>query len=348
MSDISIRIAGRAGRITLQRPGALNALTYQMCLEIERALDAWRDDPAVDLVIIDAEGDKAFCAGGDLAEMYRSGRAGDYGYGRRFWADEYRLNAKVAAYPKPYVALMQGYTMGGGVGVSCHGSHRVVCENSQIAMPECGIGLIPDVGGSLLLARAAGLLGSYLGASGHRMWAGDAILAGFADHYVPRDRWADLVTLMEETGSADLVQEAAQPAPESGLPLVADDLNAIFAADSPAALAEGLAAAKGDFGEDLRTAIGRQSPLSVACCLEVVRRVRTAPSMEDALRQEYRYTYRCMEHGDFLEGIRAQIIDKDRRPNWRHDGLAAVTVDEVDGMLSPLGEAELELGGVRP
>jgi len=152
--DIHIRTEGRAGRITLTRPKSLNALSYEMCLAIERALDAWRDDDAVALVLIDAEGDKAFCAGGDVQQLYEKGRAGDYTFGRRFWADEYRLNAKIAEYPKPYVALMQGFVMGGGVGISCHGSHRIVCDTTRIAMPECSIGLVPDVGGSLLLARA--------------------------------------------------------------------------------------------------------------------------------------------------------------------------------------------------
>ena len=136
MADISIRCQGRAGRITLQRPDALNALTYDMALEIEADLRAWASDPAVALVVIDAEGDRAFCSGGDIQEMYRTGTAGDYAYGRRFWADEYRLNVLIADYPKPYVAFMHGFTMGGGVGISAHGSHRIVCENSQVAMPE--------------------------------------------------------------------------------------------------------------------------------------------------------------------------------------------------------------------
>ena len=165
-AEIHIRKEGRAGRITLDRPKALNALTYDMALAIGAALDQWRDDGAVDLVIIDALGDKAFCAGGDIQKLYDTGRAGDFAYGRRFWADEYRLNARIAEYPKPYVALMQGFVMGGGVGISCHGSHRIVCASTRIAMPECGIGLVPDVGGSLLLARAPGRLGEYVGCTG--------------------------------------------------------------------------------------------------------------------------------------------------------------------------------------
>ena len=156
--DILIRRDGRAGRITLNRPKALNALTYEMCLAVAAALENWRRDDGIDLLILDATGDKAFCAGGDIAEMYRSGMDGDYDFGRRFWRDEYRMNAALAEYPKPVVSLMQGFTMGGGVGLGGHASHRVVGESSRISMPECGIGFVPDVGGSYLLARAPGAL----------------------------------------------------------------------------------------------------------------------------------------------------------------------------------------------
>ena len=190
MSDIHIRTTGRAGRITLNRPDALNALTYEMCLAIEAAIDAWATDAQIALVIIDAVGDRAFCAGGDIQEMYDTATRGNFEYGRKFWADEYRLNNKIAHFPKPYIAFMQGFTMGGGVGVSAHGSHRIVDDASRIAMPECAIGLVPDVGGSVLLACAPGRLGEYLGTTGTRMGPADAIHAGFADHYIPARRLA--------------------------------------------------------------------------------------------------------------------------------------------------------------
>ena len=163
MSDINLRIQGKAGRITLQRPEALNAMTYNMCLAIERSLLDWKNDPTVELVIIDALGEKAFCSGGDISDLYEAGLSKNYSYGKKFWADEYRLNALISNYPKPYISFMQGYTMGGGVGISCHGSHRIVCETSKIAMPECSIGLVPDVGGSLLLAKAPNNIGYFLG-----------------------------------------------------------------------------------------------------------------------------------------------------------------------------------------
>lgn len=337
MSEIDIRVVGAAGRITLNRPAALNALTYPMITAIEAALDAWRGDPTVALVVIDAAGDKAFCSGGDIAEMYRTGTAGDFAYGRRFWADEYRLNAKIAAYPKPYVALMQGFTMGGGVGVSCHGSHRVVCETSRIAMPECGIGLIPDVGGSLLLARAPGRLGSFLGATGHRMGPADAIYAGFADAFVPRDAWPAVLAALEDTGDVSAIARAARDPKESDLRRRLDEVASAFPPGMP-----DLSAAT----DEVATALARQSPLSVACGLAAIEAARGPGGIAAALATEFRYTYRCMEHGDFLEGIRAAIVDKDRSPRWRYPTLADVSETDVAAMLAPLGDAELNLEDV--
>jgi len=223
MQHINCRREGRAGRITLARPKALNALTWDMCLEIERALAEWADDPGVALLIIDGlPCEKAFCAGGDLSEMYATGKAGDYDYGRRFWRDEYRMNAALFNFPKPVVTFLHGFTMGGGVGVGCHGSHRVVCEDSRIAMPETKVGLVPDVGGSLLLARAPGRLGEYLGITATRMGPGDAIHAGFADYFVARDAWAALIDTLARTGDWEAVERVAHAAPEA--PLEQDDV----------------------------------------------------------------------------------------------------------------------------
>ncbi|MEL6934382.1 MAG: 3-hydroxyisobutyryl-CoA hydrolase, partial [Pseudomonadota bacterium] len=181
MSAVRIRQNGTVGHITLTRPKAMNALTHGMALLIEKALDDWAFDPSIEYVLIDAEGDRAFCAGGDLLSLYQAGQAGDFACAADFWRDEYRLNHKIATYPKPYVALMHGVVMGGGVGISAHGSHRIVTDNTMIAMPECSVGLIPDVGGSLILANAPGHVGTYLGLTGERMGPGDAIFAGFAD-----------------------------------------------------------------------------------------------------------------------------------------------------------------------
>ena len=341
MSDVSIRRVGRAGRITLTRPRALNALGYQMCRTIDRALIDWAHDPAVALVVLDAEGERAFCAGGDIAEVYASGRAGDPGYARRFWHDEYLMNARIAGYPKPVASFLQGFTMGGGVGLGCHGSHRVVGETSRLAMPECAIGLIPDVGGSHLLARAPGRLGDYLGTTGTRMGPADAILAGFADAFVPQAAWPGLITGLERTGEVGLIAAAAEPPPAGCL---ADHLDAIgrhFASGDLATIEAGLEGVATGFAAETREALSRASPLAAACTLEALRRLRASDGgIQAALAQEYRFTWRALPQSDFLEGIRAAIIDKDRRPVWTWDR-HRTTPDKVRAMLASLGPDEI-------
>ena len=339
MSDISVRIAGRAGRITLQRPKALNAVTYEMVRAIDAALDAWRDDPAVSLIVIDAEGDKAFSAGGDIADLYATGTKGDFAFGQTFWRDEYRMNAKLAEYPKPIVSFLQGFTMGGGVGVGCHGSHRIVGETSQIAMPECGIGLVPDVGGSAILARAPGHLGAYLGTTGARMGPADAILAGFADTYIPQSHWPGLIETLERSGDPQGLAEAAAPAPAGQLSARQSEIDLHFSAHDLPALIASLKGSDTPFAAETLKALLRSSPLSAACTLVMMPRLRTA-TIREALALEYRFTFRAMEHGDFLEGIRAAIIDKDRNPHWRY-GPDSLPPDAIDTMLAPLGQHEL-------
>ena len=343
MNDISIRITGRAGRVTLNRPQALNALTYEMCLAIEDALDRWSNDPSVDLIVLDAAGDRAFCSGGDIAELYATGKAGNYGYGRKFWADEYRLNAKIFSYSKPVISFMQGFTMGGGVGLGCHGSHRIVGETSQIAMPECGIGLIPDVGGSLMLAIAPGRVGEYLGITASRMSGQDAIFAGFADSYITQDRWPDLISDLEGTGDVAMLTPAILEPPASDLQRQQAQIDVLFDGEMLGDILNNLRADGGDFALETLKKMGRMSPLAMASAIEVIHRLR-GPSLtiEKALDLEYRFTYRAMEHGDFLEGIRAAIIDKDRKPAWQFADMN-VPLAATGKMLRPLGNAALTL-----
>ena len=340
--DIWCRIEGKAGRITLQRPDALNALTWGMCLAIEAALDAWADDSAVALVIFDAVGERAFCAGGDIANMYAAGIQGDFAYGQRFWADEYRLNAKIFHYAKPVVAFLQGFTMGGGVGVGCHGSHRIVDDSSQIAMPECAIGLVPDVGGSLLLHLAPGRLGEYLGTTGARMEAGDAIYAGFADNYVP-EGWEALKATLCATGDVGAIGEVTSTPPDAPLRAAQAEIDALFAGETLGDIVRSVAAAVGPVAERAAKALRRNSPLGMACAVEMLHRMTDQTTMADALGLEYRFTHRALEHSDFIEGIRAQIIDKDKCPKWRHASPEAVPVTDVARMLMPLGADALKL-----
>lgn len=336
MNDLIIRKTGRAGHITLNRPQALNALTYDMCLEMEATLDAWREDADVHLIIIDGAGERAFCSGGDIADMYKSGQTGDLTYGRKFWRDEYRLNAKIANYPKPIVTFLHGFTMGGGVGVGCHTSHRIVCENSQIAMPEVTIGLIPDVGGSLLLANAPGFTGTYLGLTGDRMDAGDAIFAKFADYFIPQNQWDNLKSsLMESGDTSAIAQQTPPPArlsdwqPAIDAAFNAQTLGAIYAnlTDTPPL-------------EHARKLMDRNSPLAMGAAIPTIQAARDNGTIEAALEMEYRFTHRAIADSDFIEGIRAAIIDRDRSPKWR-----AASADDIQKMTAPLGAATLTFSG---
>lgn len=341
--DVLIRKEGRAGRITLNRPAALNALTWAMALEIEKALDTWADDAEVSAVIVDAAGEKAFCAGGDIAELYRAGRAGDYDYGRNFWADEYRLNAKIYRYAKPYIAFMDGIVMGGGVGVSSHGSYRIVTERSIVAMPETGIGLIPDVGGTYLLSRMPGRCGEYIAMTASRLSAGDAIYGGFADVYMPSGKKASAIAALCETGDPKALTAFLEPAPKGELAGRRDEIGALFAGADALACVIALEAAPTPFAEQAARAIRRNSPLSVAAAFEAVGAARNLASLEECLALEYRFTYRCQEMAEFLEGIRAAVIEKDRKPQWRPARLEDLDKSRVDALLRPLGASELPL-----
>jgi len=342
MSDVIIRKDGRAGRITLNRPEALNALTWDMCLAIEKALEDWRHDDAVALVLIDAAGERAFCAGGDIAEMYATATRGDFDYGRRFWRDEYRLNRKIFIYPKPVVTFLHGYTMGGGVGIGCHASHRIVDDSSRIAMPEVSIGLVPDVGGSLMLALAPGRIGEFLGLTGDRMDAADAIFAGFADSLIPQDQWDSLKAHLTETGDPQVIAPLVLDPPASRLAGWQPEIDAVFAGDTLGDIYRAVPSAPGPAVTRALELMARNAPFAMTCAVEIIHRVRNGLRIENALDQEFRYTFRCGAQGDFVEGIRAAIIDRDGNPAWRHTSWRDVETLDVTHMLMPLGKDALK------
>ncbi|MBT4848892.1 MAG: enoyl-CoA hydratase/isomerase family protein [Alphaproteobacteria bacterium] len=338
MSDIIITVENSTGRIHLNRPKALNALTYEMNDALEEALLSWADDAAITQIVITAEGEKSFCAGGDVAELYRRGVDGDHDYARSYWRDEYRLNALIEAYPKPYIALMQGYVLGGGVGVSCHGSHRITSQTSRFAMPECAIGLMPDVGGSMLLARAPGYLGEYLGTTGARMKAGDAIFAGFADYFVLQEKWPALLKALIATGTPDCIADFESPVLDDLLPIFAkrDEINSLFSAENPHDVVRAIAHQTTPLAAEINQAYSRQSPLSVLSTITSIRAVRLSPDMETAIDYEFRFTARSLSDADFLEGVRAMLIDKDHAPNWKYKTFDDVSDDIIAHMLAPL------------
>ena len=342
MSEVDIRVEGRSGRITLTRPEALNALSLEMSLAILDALDSWAGDDGVALVILDAEGDRAFCAGGDLARIHADALGNKGRETVEFWRHEYELNDRIATYRKPVVVFMQGFVMGGGVGLAGHASHRIAGETTQIAMPECTIGLIPDVGGSFLLSRAPGRMGEFLGLTGARIGAADALHAGFADLHIPETEWGKLKAELRRAGTTDCLAGRATPVTDGPLAAAQAMIDRAFSAPDVPSIAAALATEKGDVAEAARRALDRNSPLAMHTALRVIHRARGFKTVRQAIALEFRAAARSLLEGDFVEGIRAQIIDKDRSPRWRHASLNAVTDADVDGMLRPFDDATLE------
>ncbi len=334
-AELYVRKDGHAGRITLNRPKALNALTYDMLVNVAATLDAWAQDPAVRVVIVEGAGDKAFCAGGDIQHIYALGQENKFADAADYFLTEYRLDAKVANFPKPYVAIMDGIAMGGGVGVSSNGSHRIVTERTIVSMPECGIGLVPDAGGSRILGHAPGRLGEYCGLTGARLQAGDAILTGFADTFVPKDAIGTLIQALTETGDVAAIADHAADAPAPRLGEHRPLIDAVFDGEDVAGIIAHLRRLDDPFTTPTLNAIERGSPLSLACTLALVRAGRSARTVEEAVTMEYRFTARALEHADFMEGIRAAVIDKDRRPKWAVTDPAAITAERVAEMLAP-------------
>ena len=342
MSDVLIRKVGRTGRITLNRPKALNAVTLEMIRAVAAILPEWADDDGIDMLVIDALGEKAFSAGGDIAGIYAALVSGDFEVARQFWREEYPVNAALFHFPKPVASFLQGFTMGGGVGVGCHASHRVVGETSRIAMPECGIGLVPDVGGSLLLARAPGRVGEYLGTTAGRMDAGDAIYAGFADYYIPQANWPGLIEELEASGDWTAIDRAAEALPDSRLADERENIDRHFGGEAFRDILTSLSHSGDEWASETLERLQLNAPLAMAATVELIHRARVRDRIEDALTNEYRFAHRIAARGDFQEGIRAAIIDKDRSPAWEHDTPAAPTGAEVSAMLMPLGNDELQ------
>jgi enoyl-CoA hydratase len=340
--DVLVTVDRGTGLISLNRPKAINSLTHSMVSAISQALTAWRDDDAVRVVVLSGEGERGLCAGGDIVEVYQSAR-GDHGIARSFWWDEYLMDAQIAAYPKPFVSLMDGIVMGGGVGVSAHGSVRVVTDTTKMAMPEVGIGFIPDVGGTYILSRAPGLLGHHAALTGAPFGAGDAIAMGFADHFVEHGKLAEFKEAIIADGiDAALAAHATEP-PPSELLTQRDWIDECYAgetiADIVAALRGHDAGPAGHTGGtaavDAADLILTRSPVSLSVALEAVRRAAKLDTLEDVLRQEYRTSCGSLNSHDLVEGIRAQVIDKDRNPKWSPPSPEAVTRADVEAYFAP-------------
>ncbi|MFI6869916.1 enoyl-CoA hydratase/isomerase family protein [Nocardia sp. NPDC050406] len=353
MSEPEVLIERRdgLGLITLNRPKAINALNHPMALAILDALRAWEADDAVRTVVLTGAGERGLCAGGDIVAIHNDAKnavaEGDSAQADspsgKFWRDEYILNALIGSYSKPYVAVMDGIVMGGGVGLSGHASHRIVTERSKVGMPETGIGFIPDVGGTYLLSRAAGEIGTHVALTTARMDAGDAIAAGFADYFVPSDQIPALLEALRTADADVAIAKFAQPAPASELMAQREWIDACYSADT---VEEIVARLQGyDAPEAAKAAqdVLSKSPVALKVTLRSLRNARAASSLAEVLNEEYRVSVASLSTHDLVEGIRAQVVDKDRNPRWNPATLADVTAADVDAYFAELGDRELGL-----
>ncbi|MES0834489.1 enoyl-CoA hydratase/isomerase family protein [Nocardiopsis tropica] len=340
------RVEGRLGRLTLNRPRAINALDHAMVNTLRSALAAWEDDDAVSAVLIDGAGERGLCAGGDVRAIRASALDGDL-RAAAFWRDEYLLNAHIARYAKPYAAFMDGVVMGGGVGVSAHGSVRIVTERTVLGMPETTIGFVPDVGGTYLLSRAPGETGTHLALTAGSVGAGDALYLGLADHFVPSDRLPGLAAALADAASAgdaaEVVGRFAEAAPDSELRGRRHWIDSCYAADTAEEVVERLRAHGDPEAAQAAATVLAKSPTAVKVTLAALRRARELPGLEAVLEQEYRVSCAALASPDVAEGVRAQVVDKDRSPKWVPDTLEAVSDEDVARHFVPAPDGPLGL-----
>lgn len=347
--DVELRVKGKVGRITLNRPRTLNALTHDMEMAIDAALQSWAGKPEVAFVVIDGRGERGLCAGGDIRALYDAGKVGADAESMAlpFFGDEYRLNVHIANYPKPYVALMDGIVMGGGVGVSAHGSHRVVTERTMLAMPEVGIGLIPDVGGTFLLGRMPGETGVHAAMAAYRLTGGDAIACGLADYFVESRHMSALIEALEGVTDAgdvgDCIERFVSKAPDSSLLAARSWIDDCYRHETAEEIVAALDTHADPAAREAAAAIRKGSPTSVKLSLRLVREARNDKKVETSIDREFRVAVRCVVTHDFLEGVRAQLIDKDRNPRWKPATLEGVADATIDAFFATLGKDELGL-----
>ncbi len=345
MTDASDEILSRVeegvGFVTLNRPNAINSLNQGMVNELSAVLAEWEQDAAVRAVVLSGAGERGLCAGGDVVAIYHSARA-DGVAARRFWHDEYLLNGQIGRFGKPYVALMDGIVMGGGVGVGAHANTRVVTDTSKLAMPEVGIGFIPDVGGAYLLSRAPGSLGLHAALTGAPFSGADAIALGFADHFVPHDKLDTFSHAIVADGVERALGAHAVEPPPSNLVAQRGWIDHCYAGDT---VADIVAALRGhDAGpgsgpaQDAANLIATRSPIALSVTLAAVRRAAKLNTLEEVLAQDYRVSCASLRSHDLVEGIRAQLVDKDRNPKWSPASLAQVSAADVDAYFEPVDD----------
>lgn len=339
--DVLIFVEGRVGRIRLNRPKAIHALNTGMCAAILDALIAWRDDTAVEAVMIDHAEGRGFCAGGDIRMIAESG-AGDGSAARDFFRVEYRMNHALFTYAKPIVAFMDGITMGGGVGISQPAKYRVATENTKLAMPETGIGLFPDVGGGWYLSRLAGRVGQYLAVTGHRLDGAECVALGLASHYLSSEQLEDAkarIIADPQTIEAVLSSLSAEP-PEAKILAFQSIIDRCFAADRLEDIIALLDAEANEWGLATLQTIRTKSPQSMKVSLKLLLDGKAMPTFEDEMRQEFAVASHVVQRHDFIEGVRALIIDKDNAPQWNPASAEAVSDHLIDQIFAPVSEDE--------
>ena len=340
MSDVIAAIEGELGHITLNRPQALNALTRGMVEAVAAALDAWRDDDAVRHILLDGAGERAFCAGGDIRAVQRAASEGDFAEAARFFRAEYALNGQIAKYQKPIVAIMDGITMGGGIGLGAHASHRIVTERSVLAMPEARIGFFTDVGAAWLLSRAPGELGTHAGLTGAHLDAADAIALGLANTFIPSQAVADLAAALATCPPDDAIARFASPPNVSRIAASRDWIDRCYRGDDAASI---VAALKAEGHTETAQIIAENSPSAVKTILRALRNAREFTSLEECLDQDFRLAMNMIREHDFREGVRAAVIDKDRKPRWSPPRLADVDDAAIARYFATPPEGELGL-----
>jgi len=345
--DLIARREGSAGIIRLNRPKAINAVTLEMFRDIDSALDGFEADPAVSLILLEGAGERGLCAGGDIRALYESSKVGG-DLGKMLWREEYILNARIARFPKPYVSFMDGIVMGGGVGLSAHSSHRVVTEKTRLAMPEVGLGFFPDVGGTFLLARAPGEIGTYFGLTGQTMNGPDAIHAGFADAVVPPSKLPALREALTRVAPGASFSEVRTlidgfATGETAGPVAGQQaqIDRWFARDRMEDIVAALQRDGSELAQATLKTLAEKSPRGMVVTLKLLRLARKAGTLEECLVREYRAALEVFRSDDFREGVRAAVIDKDRNPRWSPPRVEDVTEKMVAPYFADIGADEL-------
>jgi len=339
--EVLFHIKNGIGTITLNRPKALNALSLNMIRELWKILSLWKTDPHVRVVVLGGAGEKAFCAGGDIRAVYDAGKAQQFDICDAFFREEYTLNCLIRSYPKPYISMIQGIAMGGGLGVSVNGKYRVLSESVMIAMPETGIGFFPDVGGTTFLSQAPGKVGLYLALTGARLNSADALYAGLGTHHIPKEKWEEFKKRLESKNVDELLGQYALPLTGSQLEHDRTEIDLHFSKESVEEVVKSLESSTTSFAEKAYEILKTKSPLSVKIAFHQMNARDKNANFPELMQREFRISQHLMHSHDFYEGVRAVLVDKDQAPKWNPVSFDDVTPEIIRNYFSPLGEKEL-------